>query len=198
MNLTKIKLALGKTSSLYPTTPSSGSFQAGNQALKKENLSEDSHKRRMLGLFKAWATKRGPKIDTFDKKLKKRRRLRESVAKEAAEIQLTARKRALAAMDRLQDIIENPVSKDSDAIAAANVVLDRAYGRAQQTNINANISDGKEKSLTSAELNERIEKTLRRAQELTSRTAETGKSEERPADIRLSDTDSGGPTGSVH
>ena len=152
----------------------------------------------MQGLFKAWGTQRGPKIDTFDKKLKKRRRLRESVAKEAAEIQLTARKRALAAMDRLQDIIENPTSKDSDAIAAANVVLDRAYGRAQQTNINANIGDGKEKSLTSAELNERIEKTLRRAQELTSRTAEAGKSEERPADIRLSDTDSGGPTGSVH
>lgn len=182
-------------------------FKPGNQVLKKENLSEDSHERRMKGLYKAWAKsnrkKMGEKFTSFDQKIKqkqrKRIRLKESVAKEAIDIQTTARKRAMAAMNRLQEIIESPGSKDSDAITAAQVVLDRAYGKAQQTNINANIDgDGKEKNITSTELRSRIEKAIERINSITSGAVEKGKSEDRPADIRLSDTDSGSGGESIH
>ncbi len=201
------RLELGRGPSGDKPGWKSTQFKPGNKVLKKENLSEDSHNRRMKGLYKAWARcgriAMGDKSKTFDQKIKenqrKRIRLKESVAKEAIEIQTTARKRAMAAMNRLQAIIESPGSKDSDAITAATVVLDRAYGRSPQTNINASIDgDGKEKHITSTELRSRIEKAIERINSLTDGAAEKGKSEERPADIRLSDPDTGGHSGSVH
>lgn len=130
-----------------------------------------------------------------DERVRKRIRLKETVAKEAREIQDIARTRAVAAMNRLAKIIDDPASKDSDAIAAIAVTLDRAYGKASQTHINANIdANGKDSEISDQELKTRIEKAIKRVNELTGGTAKAPESKEQPTDIRERDRDTGGST----
>ncbi len=180
-------------------------FKDGNTYAARANMSPESDQRRMQGLFKAWGNKvrrqRGEDFVTAREESaggrRLRRRLRESVAKEIREIQEIGRRHAESAMRRLAEIVENPESQDTAAIAAAQVLLDRTYGKASQTNINANLdANGKPTDVTSKELDTRIAKALKRVEDITGGATQAAKSQERPADLRKRDRDPGGS--SVH
>lgn len=122
-------------------------------------------------------------------------KLRKTIAREAREIQNMARQSATAAMERLFQIVSNPKSMDSVAIAAASVLLDRGYGKSVQPNINTNVNgDGKPADLTSKELQERIGDALKRVEAATGGTSKASKGKKRPVDVRVSDRDTVGST----
>lgn len=134
---------------------------------------------------------RGEKVETKTQIKRKRARLREHVQAEHREIQTIARTHAVAAMNKMAEIV-----RDSDhaasVIAAAQVIFDRAYGKANQTNITANIdANGKPSDVTSTELDARIAETLRRVEGLTGRASEEETGEGGAADICVSDRDPG-------
>lgn len=174
-------------------------FPKGNRLAATENLTPEQHQRKMRGLFKAWAVRerqdRGERVMTAETKQKiqraKRTRLRENLQSEVREIQSLARSYAVQAMEKLADIVENS-AQDSSVIAAAQVIFERAYGKATQTSINANIdANGKPTEVTSKELDTRIAETLKRVESLTGRAAEAETSEVRPPDVCVSDRDPG-------
>ena len=110
--------------------------------------------------------------------------VKKAIALEAHELQQIARENATLAMNTLVEISGNHRAPETTRIAASVAILDRAYGRASQTSITANVSDGKKSDLNATELDKRINQALKRAEELTKRAPEKGKSEERPADLR--------------
>ena len=115
-------------------------------------------------------------------------RLRETVAKEARDIQDMARRHATAAMERMAHIVNNPTSPENAQIAAAAVILDRAYGRPNQTNTNLNVdANGKPTEVSTTELDRRIAEALRAVEALTGRAREKTKGKEQPADVRERD-----------
>ncbi len=121
---------------------------------------------------------------------RKRARLKESAAKEAADIQLEARRHTADILDEMVEIALSETAVESAKIQAAHFVYDRAYGKAAQTNINANVNaNGKPSEITGSTLAKRIEATLKRIEELTRGGATPPASEERPADIRECDFD---------
>lgn len=107
-----------------------------------------------------------------------------AIALEAHELQSLARKNATLAMNTLIEISQNKRAPEATRIAASAVILDRGYGKASQTSITANVTDGKAKDINSAELDTRISRALKRVEDLTKRTPEAGTSEKRPADLR--------------
>lgn len=90
-----------------------------------------------------------------------------AAALEAHEVQQIARENASLAMKTLSEIAGNKRSPESSRIAASTVILDRAYGKASQTSITANITNGKESDIDSTELDKRIRQTLKRVEALT-------------------------------
>ncbi len=151
-------------------------FVPGNQLSIPENLTEHANALRLKALVEGWETARrkrdGEKVVTArEKELKYRRKrlkLKETVAKEAAEIMDIARTHAAAAMERLAGIITNPHSQDSAAIQAISVILDRAYGKASQTNVNTNVNlDGKPAELSAKQLDARVAAALKRIENIT-------------------------------
>ncbi len=191
-------LGPGKFGYKHPGNPL---FAPGNRLVCKENLSPDSHERRMKGLYKTWAVNdlrhRGEKTAMpVRQKTRERSRLRENLQAEARDIQNLARTLATEAIEAMGEIVRDS-EKGSDRIAAAALILERAYGKANQTTINANIdANGRPTEVTSKELDTRIAETLKRVENLTGREAETEPSEERPVDLRISDRDTGGS--SIH
>ena len=137
---------------------------------------------------------------TINKKPKHPRvRLRETVAKEARDIQDMARRHATAAMERMAHIVNNPASPENAQIAAAAVILDRAYGRPNQTNTNLNVdANGKPTEVSTTELDRRITEALRAVEALTGRARQAPKSKEQPADIRERDRDPNGSGQKLH
>ena len=126
---------------------------------------------------------------TIKKEVRKRVRLRTTIAKEAREIQEIARTHATAVMDKLAEIVGNS-HNESAVIAAGQVLLDRAYGKSAQTNINANVdTHGKNTDVSQGELDKRIEQTLKRVEAITGGAPKAPKSEERPSDVRQLDRD---------
>ena len=126
-------------------------------------------------------------------------RLRETVAKEARDIQDMARRHATAAMERMAHIVNNPASPENAQIAAAAVILDRAYGRPNQTNTNLNVdANGKSTEVSTTELDRRIAEALRAVEALTGRARQAPKSKEQPADLRERDRDPNGPKSQLH
>lgn len=119
----------------------------------------------------------------------KRKRLKlqekKAIQLEAHELQQLARENATAAFETLIEISKNVRAPEATRIAASVVILDRGYGKASQTNITANVTDGKTSNIDSTELVKRIDNALKRAEELTNRAPKTGKSPDRPADVRL-------------
>lgn len=107
-----------------------------------------------------------------------------AIALEAHELQSLARKNATLAMQTLIEISQNKRAPEATRIAASSVILDRGYGKASQTSITASVIDGKAKDINSAELDTRINRALKRVEDLTNRAPKAGPSKERPADIR--------------
>ena len=135
----------------------------------------------------------GPEMDALreDRKfVREKAGLRELVAKEAADIQLEARRHTADILDKMIDIATSETAVESARIQAAHIVFDRAYGKAAQTNINANVNaNGKPSEITGSALAKRIEATLRRVEELTSGGTAPPPSEERSADLCQLDSD---------
>lgn len=184
--------------------PEQAERMRGNQISKAENLTEEANDKRLKAMIKGWRTKakmqHGEKVVVkvqHKRKFmqRKRRRLNETIAKEVREIQEIARMNASSAMDRLVDIINREDSRDSDAISAIGELLNRAYGKSTQTNVNANINDnGKETEASSRELDSRINKALQRIETITGGAREAPKSVEGPPDVRLRNRNPRGPT----
>jgi hypothetical protein len=183
---------------------SPGFFQEGNEYSKASNMSVEANRRRLKGVIRAWAAKerihRGERIMRAKTKEKisrrHRERLRENLQAEVRDIQNLARSYALEAMHKLREIFETS-EQDSAKIAAIQVILERAYGKATQTSINANIdANGKSNEVTSKELDTRITETLRRVESITAGAAKEESSEDGPTDVRVGDRDPG--NSSVH
>lgn len=130
----------------------------------------------------------GKDEQSFRGEAMKRNRLKlaekKRVALEAHELQLLARENADKAMKTLIEISGNKRAPEATRIAASTAILDRGYGKASQTSITANVTNGKARDITSDELDKRVNHALRRVEELTDRASEKGKSEKRPADLR--------------
>lgn len=94
---------------------------------------------------------------------------KKAAALEAHEVQQIARENASLAMKTLSDIASNKRAPESSRIAASTVILDRAYGKASQTSITANVTNGKESEIDSTELDKRIKQALKRVEDLTNR-----------------------------
>lgn len=168
-------------------------FKKGNQFSKKENMSAEANARRMAGLIKTWGIHerkhRGERVQTGKHKQAikraKRERIRLNTMREAREIMNIARQYAEEAMHKLAEIIANPQPNDQVAVSAINALLERAYGKATATMINATMDvTGKAQDVTGKELDTRIKETLARVEELTGGAREAPPSEERPTDIR--------------
>lgn len=160
-------------------------------------MSPESHDARMQGLFKALKRKsrdyyqraKGKRAmpARVRKKIKKAHRIRKQlkVIKDLREIQNICRMNAVAAVERMVKIVENPTTRDSDAAAAAHFILDRAYGKATQTNLNANVdANGKSEEVTLNELDRRIKEALARVEELTGGARQAPASPQQPLDLR--------------
>jgi len=180
----------------YGNVPTNA-FAKGNRIAAAENLTPKAHSKRMAALFRAWGTKaridQGEKVMTLrlKHKLKKRKRLRlkATIAKEMRDIQEFARKHALAAMEKAADIVANS-DNETTVLQGIQIVLERAYGKASQTNINASVSgDGKATEITAKQLDERIAKALQRVEELSRGAKQTPSRKERLVDLRKLDRD---------
>lgn len=183
------------------TIPAAHHFKKGNELSKAENLSDEANEGRLRGLLKRWevAKEEGPRTHEEIKALqahnRRQRKIYEKVALEAHEVQRKARMSANDAMDTLDEIVKDPSAQHSARIAAAQVILERAYGKASQVNINAQVNpDAKNSEVTDKQLDERIRQTLKRVEELTGGEAKPTDSKEQPADVRESDRDTGGST----
>ena len=172
-------------------------FQKGNTFSLASNMSPEANKKRADGLMKSWialARKReGVEIvsgkQLLKKEVRKRVRLRTTIAKEAREIQEIARTNATAVMEKLAEIVASS-HNESAVIAASQVLLDRAYGKSAQTHINANVdAHGKNTDVSQKELDKRIESALKRVEAITGGAPKAPKSEERPDNVREFDRD---------
>ena len=182
-------------------------FVKGNQYAKAENMSPESHARRMAGLRKTWdiykRRSRGERVpmpvrQKHKMRHKKRVRLFAKVAKAAREIQDMARVNAEAAMQKCVDLMHDPAATPMVQLAACQAVLERGYGKPNQTNTNLNIdANGKENEVTSAELDERTAAALKRIEELTGGAPKKKARTRLPPDLRKRDGNPGG-TGTVH
>lgn len=179
-------------------------FCKGAKLAAEGNMTPAAHQRRMKALYRGWGTRerkhRGERIMTAKHKTAikraQRSRLRENLQAEARDIQNLARQHAIEAVEILADIMQNS-AQDSARIAATQVILERAYGKATQTSINANIdANGRPTEVTSKELDTRIAETLKRVESLTGRTPKEEASEGQPADLCVGDRDTG--DSSVH
>lgn len=127
-----------------------------------------------------------------DNALRKRAMLRnrlklakaKAVALEHHELQQLARENATLAMQTLIEISRNPRAPEATRIAASAVILDRGYGKASQTTITANVGNGKNNQLTGDELDKRVDKALKRVEELTNRTRKAPPSPNGSPDLR--------------
>lgn len=109
---------------------------------------------------------------------------KKAVALEAHELQQIARQNATLAMNTLVEISGNKRAPEATRIAASSVILDRAYGKASQTSITANVTNGKASDLDSTELDKRIDRALKRVEDITNRAPKAGAGKKRPADLR--------------
>ena len=193
---------------IFKTRPrTNGNFNKGNKFAAREGMSEDSHKKRMDGLFKTWGQywRKGKKLKQVDgtmklsnekisEQRKRQLKVKLTVAKEAREVQDMARQTAVQALETIKDILMNG-ERDSDKLSAANMVLERAYGKATQVNVNDNVNrNGSSKEVGAAELDKRIETALGRVEELAGRAPKPSKGTQRPVNLRQRNRDTDGST----
>lgn len=111
-------------------------------------------------------------------------KLKRAIALEAHELQQIARESASLAMSTLKEIAANKRAPEPSRIAASAVILDRAYGKASQTSITASVTSGKETDIDGAELDKRIDATLKRVEALTNRAPKKRARPNRPVNVR--------------
>ena len=107
------------------------------------------------------------------------------IAKDAREIQELARLHGAEAIKAYAKVLKSNVSSDLAKIAASNALLDRGYGKALQTSVNATVNtDGATKEIDGEELDRRVKETVERIERITKRKREKIKSPEQPVDLR--------------
>lgn len=105
-------------------------------------------------------------------------------ALEMHELQELARQSARGALETLVEISGNKRAPEAARIAASVSVLDRGYGKASNTTITANVSNGKAADLTGDELDRRVKQALKRVEDLTRRTPQKAEGPRKPSDLR--------------
>ena len=96
-----------------------------------------------------------------------------------------ARRSAEAALKVLEEVMNSAESSDQARISAANIILERGYGKPTQTNLNMSAdADGTPREIDGAELDRRIVDTLERIERDTTRKREKIESEDRPVNLR--------------
>jgi hypothetical protein len=104
---------------------------------------------------------------------------------EAKNIQDIAREFSERAMKVLVEIMENENETGAARMQAAEKVIDRGYGKAAITNINANIdANAKPSEMNADDIDSRIAEALNRVERLTQREAKETEGQERPTDLR--------------
>ncbi len=110
---------------------------------------------------------------------------KKNLAMEARDLQDLCRQFTLKATETLIEILDNPDASDGSKLKAIEMLWDRGYGKAAQTQVNINASaDTKPSELDDKSLDKRITDALNRVEKLASGETEEGKSEDRPTDLR--------------
>lgn len=106
-------------------------------------------------------------------------------AMQIRELQELCREKAEEIFDEIYKIVKSEQSADSAKLQAAQMLLDRAYGKATQTSVTAQVNaDGKPSEIDDAELNTRIREALKRVERASSGEAKPSLSEDGPSDLR--------------
>jgi hypothetical protein len=127
-------------------------------------------------VLKAWRSK-------AVKRKRLKMKIKKAIALEAHELQQMARENATLAMQTLISISKNERAPEATRIAASQVILDRAYGKASQTSITASVTNGKADTIDGGELDKRVARALKRVEELTDRTPKAPTSQKRPSNL---------------
>jgi len=110
---------------------------------------------------------------------------KKNLALEARDLQDLCRQFTLKATETLIQILDNPDASDGSKLKAIEMLWDRGYGKAAQTQVNINANaDAKPSELDSASLDKRIAEALNKVEKITNRISKEGTSEERPSDLR--------------
>lgn len=110
---------------------------------------------------------------------------KKQVALEARELQDLARRTAEKAFRALERVVDNPEAPPSAILTAANMILDRAYGKAAVTTFNINASmDAKPQELDDAGIATRINEALQRVERLAEGEGKTIEGTARPINLR--------------
>src|SRR5258706_6113614 len=110
---------------------------------------------------------------------------KKNLALEARDLQDLCRQFTLKATETLIEILDNPDASDGSKLKAIEMLWDRGYGKAAQTQVNINANaDTKPSELDAQSLDRRIADTLDRVEKLANGKTEEGKSEDRPINLR--------------
>lgn len=127
--------------------------------------------------------------DVMDIKLREEKQLAEVLRKknrlEAYELQEMAREAAEKVFKVIQEVAMNEEAPPAVRLQAANMVLDRAYGRAATTNFNVNADiDTKLENLDDDSIRRRIAQNLARLEARSDNDRKTIEGEARPINLR--------------
>jgi len=110
---------------------------------------------------------------------------KKNLAMESRDLQDLCRQFTLKATETLIEILDNPDASDGSKLKAIEMLWDRGYGKAAQTQVNINANaDAKPSELDAQSLDRRIDDALNRVEKLTNGAVEEGKSEDRPINLR--------------
>jgi hypothetical protein len=109
-------------------------------------------------------------------------------AMESRKLTEICRETAEEVMDVVKTILHSDTSADTAKLTAAQMILDRAYGKATQTQVNAQVNaDGKTTEIDDSELQRRISDALEAVNRVAAsgtRKTEEGSGEKRPLNLR--------------
>ena len=101
------------------------------------------------------------------------------------EVQVRAREDSDLAMLALREILISDEASHTNKLRAAELVLDRGFGRPKQTTLNVSMdNDAEPKKLSASALRSRIEAALDGIEQAERGAEEEGEGEERPPNIR--------------
>jgi len=148
--------------------------------------------RRDKGQFKKgnWQGKASQEewINTKDERMAQKeltKRVYTMITKTHLEMTQRAREKAEKLIELLETIAFSDDSSENAKLAAAQQLLDRAYGKSTQMNVNSNMdAGGRPKDISARDLDRRIDETIRRVEGTPERVQEEAAGPEGPPDLR--------------
>lgn len=176
-----LEKALNKRGQLGVPRPGSGRFKHGVY-----------HPERVATQFKRGSYNGYPSYEAYLEakernkvKIKDEKRAYRRAARTHLEIQEKVREHAEEAINVLVEIMRSGESLETTKLQAIQMLLDRGYGKASQTNINANLdADAKPSQISTTDLTKRINEAIERVERVTSGIGEAEASADKPIDIR--------------